>query len=421
MEEEVQQDSQTEEESVFDSEDKEGKDEVYFQSQEKGEQGAVESHTKGGEGTVGSQSEEEMMPLDSQSHKEKEEEAVDPQTEEDASVVSLHASQVLLQLSGEEEGVDGCHGLEDPAELGLSDAKPEDGPREELLEEEEDVEQSSAHLKHISKRTHHSEGRLIVPVAEAEEDLADLTRLSGGQSKAHITINLPNSLAFAIEAEPDADNENSLILSEVRQGIKDVGNQSEESPEEAATQGADWEDEEDGEEEKNEEVPSKTPAFVRKKRSLFCPDPLASPSVLRNTQPRNGSDEDSLATTKPKQVRKKRTGVARNKDSLPKSYLMGIFKHFAKTKISADVYPVLHEIMDKFFKRMAEDLEMYALHARRKTIEFEDVELLLRRQGHVNDRVPVEVLIEKYLRMDQRRLLIPIATSGNIVFPKKRR
>lgn len=37
----------------------------------------------------------------------------------------------------------------------------------------------------------------------------------------------------------------------------------------------------------------------------------------------------------------------------------------------------------------------------------------------MSDRVPVEVLIEKYLRLDQRKLLIPIATSGNVVIPKK--
>lgn len=42
------------------------------------------------------------------------------------------------------------------------------------------------------------------------------------------------------------------------------------------------------------------------------------------------------------------------------------------------------------------------------------------RQGHVNDKVPVEVLIEKYLRLEQRKLLIPIATRGNVVVPKKR-
>lgn len=35
--------------------------------------------------------------------------------------------------------------------------------------------------------------------------------------------------------------------------------------------------------------------------------------------------------------------------------------------------------MDKFFTRLADDLETYAVHAKRKTIEVEDVELLLKR------------------------------------------
>lgn len=35
--------------------------------------------------------------------------------------------------------------------------------------------------------------------------------------------------------------------------------------------------------------------------------------------------------------------------------------------------------MDKFFDRLTEDLETYAVHAKRKTIEVEDVELLLKR------------------------------------------
>lgn len=155
--------------------------------------------------------------------------------------------------------------------------------------------------------------------------------------------------------------------------------------------------------------------------------------------------------------------------------------------------------MDKFLGRLADDLETYAVHAKRKTIEVEDAELLLRRwvfytmeytsmiivsatrvwimgqwflpgcsfieyygfiflifgtdchiarnlnqtwltlciyfltftftdvffslcrQGYVNDKVPVEVLIEKYLRMEQRKLLIPIATNGNVVIPKTRK
>lgn len=35
--------------------------------------------------------------------------------------------------------------------------------------------------------------------------------------------------------------------------------------------------------------------------------------------------------------------------------------------------------MDKYFQRMAEDLETFAAHAKRKTLEVEDAELLLKR------------------------------------------
>lgn len=34
------------------------------------------------------------------------------------------------------------------------------------------------------------------------------------------------------------------------------------------------------------EIPSKTPAFVREKRIFSQPDPMASPSVLKNVQAR---------------------------------------------------------------------------------------------------------------------------------------
>lgn len=218
VEEEVQQDSKTEEEeeqqqqsdsqaeeekeqSAFDSQAEEEKDAVDSQSEEEEEQGAAEphteeeeedavgsqseeeeeqgaaeSHTEEDEDAVGSQSEEEEVPSDSQSHREAEE-AVDSQTE-DAQIDSLHASKVALQLSGDEEGiVNNRRELEDPAEMGLSDSKPEDEHGEEPLGEE-DVEQPSAHQEHISKRAHCSEGGLIVPVAEPERDLADVTDAS---------------------------------------------------------------------------------------------------------------------------------------------------------------------------------------------------------------------------------------------------
>ncbi|KAM8730152.1 uncharacterized protein cenpt isoform 1-T2 [Acanthopagrus schlegelii] len=388
------------------------------EDEEEEEDGGVESQPEDDVATRSRSVEEEVIP-DSRTE-EKEEGAVESQTEESGAV--------------EEEGdvVEYQSGREDTSEGGLADYQAED----ELdgVAEEEDDEQASEQLapnfEHISHRSHYSGGGVML-VREAE-GLSDATEAewSDGKSKAHSAVDAHSSLemgthesgphhtevpdvaesssqgqmdASGSEAEQDSDKENSVRLSE-------------EAAQDSAEQEEEWEDGDDAEE--NEEVPSKTPAFVKQKRSFFHPDPLASP-VLKGVQASSSTGE-GLPATKPKKQTRKR-GPSEKKGGLPKSYLMSVFKHFAKTKVSADVYPVLQETMDKFFERVADDLETYALHAKRKTIEVEDAELLLKRQGYINDKVPVEVLIEKYLRMDQRKLLIPIATSGNVVIPKKRR
>ncbi|XP_024296538.2 centromere protein T [Oncorhynchus tshawytscha] len=181
----------------------------------------------------------------------------------------------------------------------------------------------------------------------------------------------------------------------------------------------DWDDVEEGDGIRSEELSMKTPAFVREKRNALPIDPLATPTVLKDLQP--SVSAGAAAVVKPKAVRGKRTGSAKKDPGLSKSYIMSVFKHFAKTKVSTDVYPVLKEIMERYFDRLADDLETFAAHAKRKTIEVEDVELLMRRQGFVTDIMPVNVLIEKYLPMESRKLLIPVATSGNYVIPKPRR
>ncbi|XP_029495196.2 centromere protein T isoform X2 [Oncorhynchus nerka] len=181
----------------------------------------------------------------------------------------------------------------------------------------------------------------------------------------------------------------------------------------------DWDDVEEGDGIQSEELSMKTPAFVREKRNALPIDPLATPTILKDLQP--SVSAGAAAAVKPNAVRGKRTGSAKKDPGLSKSYIMSVFKHFAKTKVSTDVYPVLKEIMELYFDRLADDLEMFAAHAKRKTIEVEDVELLMRRQGFVTDSMPVNVLIEKYLPMESRKLLIPVATSGNYVIPKPRR
>ncbi|ROJ30620.1 Centromere protein T [Anabarilius grahami] len=183
-------------------------------------------------------------------------------------------------------------------------------------------------------------------------------------------------------------------------------NQSPEPPQEEE------EEEDDDDDALSAELSMKTPAFVRQKRVFASPSAQATPAVLKEV---NAGSAPQVAKRAPR--KKRQTGA----DVLPKSYVMSMFKHFAKTKVASDVYPAINEILKKYFERLADDLEVYATHAKRKTIEVEDFELLMRRQGFVTDGTPVNLLIEKYLPLEYRKLLIPVATSGNKVIPTQRR
>ncbi|XP_054455032.1 centromere protein T isoform X3 [Anoplopoma fimbria] len=456
-EEEAAADSQTEEEGVVESQTEEEQGGVDSQHEEEvearpqseeeeaaadsqtEEEGAVESQTEEEQGEVDSQHEEEVearpqseveeVAPDSQSEEEGED-AVDSQIEEEDAVDLQSLEDVAEYQSDQEDSADNSQPEEE------HDGRPEEEDAEASLQLEPDLE-------HTSQRAHRSEGGLVMSVSRAGGDLADTTQtgLSDGKSKDHSSLGMGGHESGPLhveitdvaesstkrqtdtsytEADSDADKENSFNLPEVAHDNENglsVDSPEEEAAQDPAEQEEEWEDDQDDED--SDEIPSKTPAFVRQKTNFFQPNLLDSPSVFKNIQA--SSTGDGFPAPKPKQVRKRRKGPAKTKTDLPKSYLMSVFKHFAKTKVSADVYPVLKEIMDKYFDRLAEDLETYAGHAKRTTIEIEDAELLLKRQGYVNDKVPVEVLIEKYLRMDQRKLLIPIATSGNVVIPKKRR
>ncbi|KAM4524142.1 uncharacterized protein cenpt [Odontesthes bonariensis] len=439
--EEVALDSQTEEEEEGSAESQSQESAPYFQSE-------------GDE--AGSQSEEEDVSPDSQTEEEEKsaaEEGAKPveicQSEEEEVALSSQAEE-----EEDEEEVAANSQSEDDVEAGSQSEEDEAAAECQTesetgkTEEEEASEPLERDSEHISRRVHRSAGAFILPVTEAGEGLTEATATawSDAKSTANITLDLNSSLemrgqessqpragmpdwaeqkdASCSENDPEAERENSFHLLEVRHDVEVSGQRGDASPEGAPAQDADeeeYEDDDDGDEE-GEEFPCKTPAFVKEKRNFFHPDPAALPSAFENIQASSSSGTtEAQPAAKPKQVRRRKTGPARKKTILPKAYLMSVFRHFAKTKVSADVYPVLNEIMDKFFDRLVEDLETYASHAKRKTIEVEDAKLLLKRQGYVNDKVPVEVLIEKYLRMEQRKLLIPIATSGNVVVPNRRR
>ncbi|KAM4807725.1 centromere protein T [Rhinophrynus dorsalis] len=120
-----------------------------------------------------------------------------------------------------------------------------------------------------------------------------------------------------------------------------------------------------------------------------------------------------------KQTRVKiNTEGRKKKATLPSSFVKQTFSHYAKMNISKETCNEVESCLELYFKQMSDDLEAYAAHANRKTITRADVELLMKRQGLISDKMPINVLIEQHLPLEYRKLLIPCATSGNKVFPK---
>uniref|UniRef100_A0A452S537 Centromere protein T n=1 Tax=Ursus americanus TaxID=9643 RepID=A0A452S537_URSAM len=99
------------------------------------------------------------------------------------------------------------------------------------------------------------------------------------------------------------------------------------------------------------------------------------------------------------------------------SHYVKLFSFSAKMPMEKKALEMVEKCLDKYFQHLCDDLEVFAAHAGRKTVKPEDLELLMRRQGLVNDQVSLHVLVERYLPLEYRQLLIPCAFSGNSVFP----
>ncbi|XP_051960045.1 uncharacterized protein cenpt [Xyrauchen texanus] len=293
-----------------------------------------------------------------------------------------------------------------PEEEDLIDSEPDNRstkPQSPALdEEEEDLIDSEPDNRSTKPQS--------PALDEEEEDLID--------SEPDNRSTKPQSPALDEEEEDLIDSEPDNRSAEPQSPALDEQEDIMMEPE-AANQSAephspapDEEEDDDDDDARSAELSLKTPAFIRQKRAIASPCALDTPTVLKQL---NAGTAPQVAKRARRQKRQTGNNV------LPKSYIMSVFKHFAKTKVASDVFPAINEILRKYFDRLADDLEAYAAHAKRKTIEVEDFELLMRRQGFVTDNTPVNILIEKYLPLEYRKLLIPVATSGNKVIPNQRR
>ncbi|XP_043382320.1 centromere protein T isoform X5 [Chelonia mydas] len=175
------------------------------------------------------------------------------------------------------------------------------------------------------------------------------------------------------------------------------------------------EEEAETEDPESEELSMKTPAFVRAK--AYRPSPLLSTPRTLKTAASKFPPKPPLA-----QQAAKRTAMAprrKREPALPSSLVKKIFSHYVKVPVARDAFKVVEKCVEVYFRQLSNDLEAYTMHARRKTVEEADLELLMRRQGLVTDKMPLHVLIERHLPLEYRKLLIPVATSGNKVIPHK--
>ncbi|KFQ68071.1 Centromere protein T, partial [Phaethon lepturus] len=118
----------------------------------------------------------------------------------------------------------------------------------------------------------------------------------------------------------------------------------------------------------------------------------------------------------------KSSGASRRKTREPElasSLIKRIFSHYAKMPVARDAFKIVEKCSERYFKQLSDDLEAYTNHAGRKTVEMADLEVLMRRQRLVTDKMPLNVLIERYFPLEYRKLLIPVAVSGNKVIPCK--
>ncbi|CAM5092527.1 unnamed protein product [Natator depressus] len=175
------------------------------------------------------------------------------------------------------------------------------------------------------------------------------------------------------------------------------------------------EEEAETEDPESEELSMKTPAFVHAK--AYRPSPLLSTPRTLKTAASKFPPKPPLA-----QQAAKRTVMAprrKREPALPSSLVKKIFSHYVKVPVARDAFKVVEKCVEVYFRQLSNDLEAYTMHARRKTVEEADLELLMRRQGLVTDKMPLHVLIERHLPLEYRKLLIPVATSGNKVIPHK--
>ncbi|XP_059523722.1 centromere protein T isoform X5 [Myotis daubentonii] len=315
----------------------------------------------------------------------------------------------------------------------------------------EDTQPFSQPLIGRSPRVHHS---LPYPSLSAERTVSRRTRSSGpglqnnspgkpaqllagkAEEVDALAVGFPNTssgtsgedglepLLGGVGAEVEGRMEASMSLSEVKEAAGAQASARAEEPEahtEVAEAEGSWgaiEEKEpegssgDKDTEARPELASSTPEFPQARQLEFLePAPPTSTAVL------SSEPLEPLSARLPTRVQTAGPRLRQDPYKMGLSHYAKLFSFYAKMPMEKKALEMVEKCLDKYFQRLCDDLDVFAAHAGRKTVRLEDLELLMRRQGLVTDRVSLHVLVEQHLPLEYRQLLIPCAFSGNTVFP----
>lgn len=281
---------------------------------------------------------------------------------------------------------------------------------------------SAVHSEHLEKKMA-EKAELQITAAQNSRGETEVAPSAGkeveeGSTGAHSSPRAEREITRGIGAESLGRHSHafSSFVKPERTPVDETDEEGDELQDQAMMLNLDSSVEEPAEDEAehptSQEVSMRTPAFVRAPAhklllSAKPAKPAAPRSPLQLLQPKTVPKRLATSQKKPQEPR------------VPRSLIKEIFRHFAKMPVTRDAFQIVEKCSERYFKQLSDDLEAYSHHAGRKTVEAADVEVLMRRQGLVTDKMPLRVLIERYLPLEYRRLLIPVAVSGNKVMPCK--
>ncbi|KAL1916401.1 uncharacterized protein VTP21DRAFT_5592 [Calcarisporiella thermophila] len=118
---------------------------------------------------------------------------------------------------------------------------------------------------------------------------------------------------------------------------------------------------------------------------------------------------------KPRAKKQKRFSAAGYEvPNLPNNLIKQILSTFARGKISKDALDAVIEGSHLYFEQLSEDLSVYSQHAGRKTIEDDDVLMLMRRQRVLSSKATLESLAHKFLPRELSEEVCVAATAENV-------